>query len=404
MRHFSGFAHLKAGRQSSLAAKSPKDPVMRSDRYSIPLRPALFPTLLASALFLAGPQSAHAVTWNTGANGGNWINLSSTSSEVGIGTSGTTNPLEKLTIAGGNVLVDNNRYFKGKTIGGSLVNMIGMNSSDLLSLHGGKLTIDVFGGVNVPGAATINGPLSLNGSVSGDVLFTGNVGIGWVSPIRKLYVDGQTTLAGRTNVVGGALVPEGEFLALGPANFANTASFDNSVSMHGLVDIQDLNVVGNLIVWGGKSFGHPHPTDLTKKIVYVAAEAGEALTMARGVSRTENGEATVRLPDHFAMVTSEDAPLTVQLTVEGAPALIYVVSKSRQAIGVKMKASDYSEFQDVTFNYFVQGVRDGFEDHIVVQGINSSGEDPQPSAKRKQYNERAKKTFEHIKSARKRQH
>lgn len=356
------------------------------------------------ALFLAGPQSAHAVAWTTGSGGGNWLYLNPTNAEVGLGTSSSTNPAEKLTIAGGNVLVDNNRYYRGKSIGGSSVNLIGLNNADVLSLYGGKLTIDMFGGVTVPGASFFNGSVNLNGPVNSDVLINGNVGIGWVSPIKKLYVDGETTLNGRTNVTGGALVPEGEFLALGPANFANTATFDNTASFHGLVDIQDLNVVGNLIVWGGKSFGHPHPSDLTKKIVYVAAEAGEALTMARGISKTENGVATVRLPDHFAMVTSEDAPITVQLTVEGAPALIYVVSKSRQAIEVKMKNSDYSEFQDVTFHYFVQGVRDGFEDHIVVQDINASGEFPQPSAKRKRYDDRAKKTFERMKAVRKPSH
>lgn len=69
-----------------------------------------------------------------------------------------------------------------------------------------------------------------------------------------------------------------------------------------------------------------------------------------------------------------------------------------------MKASDHSEFQDATFNYFVQGIRDGFEDRIAVQDINASGEDPQPSPRRKRLNERVKKTFEHIKSARKRSH
>jgi hypothetical protein len=383
-----------------LAVKTLKEAYMRNNRNCISFTPTISSTFMALALSLSGPQSTQAVSWSTGAASGNWIYLNPTSAEVGIGTSSSTNPAEKLTVAGGNVQIDNNRYYKGKTIGGSSVNLIGMNNADVLSLYGGKMTIDLFGGVTVPGATTINGSVNLNGPVNSDVLFNGNVGIGWVSPIKKLYVDGETTLNGRTNVTGGALVPEGQFLALGPANFANTATFDNTASFHSLVDIQDLNVVGNLIVWGGKSFGHPHPTDINKKIVYIAAEAGEALTLARGISKTENGMATVHLPDHFAMVTSDDAPLTVQLTVEGAPALIYVVSKSKQAIVVKMKNSDFAEFQDVTFHYFVQGVRDGFEDHIVVQDVNASAENSQPSPRRKRYDDRAKKTFEQIKAAR----
>jgi hypothetical protein len=316
---------------------------------------------------LAVPRSALAVSWATGSGGGNWIALSPTSADVGIGTSTGTDPAEKLTVAGGNILLDNNRWYRGKLTGGTSASVIGLDNSNNVSIYGGKVTI------------------ASDGTTStGDVLINGRLGIGWVSPIRKLYVDGETTLNGRTNVTGGQLVPESGFLSLGHATFANTAEFND------LVYIQDLNVGGNLIVWGGKSFAHPHPTDETKRIVYVAAEAGEALTMARGLSRTENGRATVRLPDHFALVTSEAAPLTVQLTVEGAPALIYVVSKSREAIEVKMKDSDYSEFQDVTFDYFVQGVRDGFEDHIAIQDLEGSGNEARMSPKRARYLERVK--------------
>lgn len=65
---------------------------------------------------------------------------------MGVGTSGSTNPQEKLNVAGGNVLVDNNRYYKGKTIGGSLVNLMGMTTADVLSLYNGKMTIDLFDG------------------------------------------------------------------------------------------------------------------------------------------------------------------------------------------------------------------------------------------------------------------
>lgn len=167
-------------------------------------------------------------------------------------------------------------------------------------------------------------------------------------------------------------------------------------SFNSFVDMQSLNIVGNLMAFGSKNFVQPHPTDETKKIVYVAAEAGEALTMARGISRTENGQATVRLPGHFALVTSEDAPLTVHPTVEGAPALIYVVSKSRQAIEVKMKNADFFEFHGVTFHYFVQGVRDGFEEHVAIQDIQASAGNTPPTPKRARYDERVRKIFPRI--------
>jgi hypothetical protein len=155
--------------------------------------------------------------------------------------------------------------------------------------------------------------------------------------------------------------------------------------------LQNVTIHGNLSVFGSKNFVQPHPTDDTKKIVYVAAEAGEALTMARGISKTENGIAVVKLPDHFALVTSDEAPVTVQLTVEGAPALVYIVSKSKQAIEVKMKESDYREFSDVTFHYFVQGIRDGFEDHIAVQDLTAESDEAKASPKRLRYQERVNK-------------
>jgi hypothetical protein len=333
---------------------------------------------------MGGAGSAWAVSWSSGA-GQNWIFTNPTSAEVGIGI--TTDPAEKLTIAGGNVLLDNNRFYKGKTTGGTATNLIGMNGSNVLSIWDGKVTVQS----------------------------NGNVGVGgFVSPISKFYVTGKSTLNGQVNVVGGLLMAEsglrslsafqaatsniygddtvgGNFSVAGTTNFNGVVNHNAQSEFWALTETNNLNVWGTLNVFGTKNFVQPHPTDDTKKIVYVAAEAGEALTMARGVSRTENGRATVRLPDHFALVTSEDAPLTVQLTVEGAPALVYVVSKSKEAIEVKMKDSDFSEFRDVTFDYFVQGVRDGFEDHIAIQDVDPARDGQRLSPKHTRYDERVEK-------------
>ena len=368
---------------------------MRFFRNSIPVRHALPSTLFALGFCLAGPGSAQTAAWKPGSTPSGWIYLDPTAAKVGVGTSSTTNPAEKLTIAGGNVILDNHRWYRGKLTSGASASVIGLDNSNTVSIYGGKVLVGSDGKTQM-----------------GNVLINGNLGVGFESSIKKFYVLGNSTFNGQINVTGGQLLAEGGLQSLGDfwsknatvnadvtvggvlnVNGTGTTNFRGRTEFWGVTETSPLIVWGNFSVVGGtKNFVQPHPTDETKKIVYVAAEAGEALTMARGISRTENGQATVQLPDHFALVTSEDAPVTVQLTVEGAPALVYVVSKSRQAIEVKMKGSDFAEFQDVTFNYFVQGVRDGFEDHIAVQDIDPAGE-PKPSAKRARYLERVKKAF-----------
>jgi hypothetical protein len=141
-------------------------------------------------------------------------------------------------------------------------------------------------------------------------------------------------------------------------------------------------IYGNLDVWGTKNFVQPHPTDSTKEIVYVAVESGEALTMVRGTAKTANGTAIVNLPEHFKLVTSDEAPVTAQITVKNIPAVLYVTKESREQIIVKVKSSDWTAFGDVEFNYCVQGVRDGFENHEPIQDVKAKESDAQaPTAK-----------------------
>jgi len=123
----------------------------------------------------------------------------------------------------------------------------------------------------------------------------------------------------------------------------------------------DVTILTNLTVSGLKSFVHPHPTDNSKVIRYVAIESGEAITLSRGTAKTVDGEATVALPEHFSLVTSKNAPITVILTPEGAPVLLYTKQKSKDKIVVAMKKSDFETFHDVEFAFQVTGVRDGFE-------------------------------------------
>lgn len=129
-------------------------------------------------------------------------------------------------------------------------------------------------------------------------------------------------------------------------------------------------IYGTLTLTGNKHFLHPHPTDESRAIRYIAIESGEALTVARGVARTENGQITINLPEHFSMVTSRNEPLTVMLTPKGVPVVLYVREESNERITVAMRNSDFAEFRDVEFSYQITGVRDGFENQDVVISVD----------------------------------
>jgi hypothetical protein len=123
----------------------------------------------------------------------------------------------------------------------------------------------------------------------------------------------------------------------------------------------DVYIKGNLNVDGTKKFVQPHPTDPTKEIVYVSLEGPEAGTYIRGTARLANGEAVINLPEHFSLVTSAEG-LMVQLTPVGEWLQLYVVKKSTQQIVVREANGKNGQF-----DYLVQGVRKGYEDHQVIR-------------------------------------
>ena len=103
---------------------------------------------------------------------------------------------------------------------------------------------------------------------------------------------------------------------------------------------------------------------------YIPIESGEALTLARGTSKTINGKSEIPLPEHFSLVTSSEAPITVLLTPQRAPVVLYTMEQSKDRVVVGMKDSDYFEFGDVEFAFQVTGVRDGFEDEEIIVDID----------------------------------
>lgn len=286
-------------------------------------------------------------SWSSG-SGFTWLNP--TSDKLGVGFN--TTPSEKFQVVGGSILIDNTKNYKGKTgVGNNSINLIGAYGTSA-SIYDNKIT----------------------------VTSDGRVGIGITQPFGNIYgatgIDVSGYIQSTNDITSSTDVIADHTLG------GNYVQSNNDVYAGGSIYASH-----DLTVYGTKNFAQIDPKDATKQIVYVSAEAGEALTLARGNAKTENGAVTVKLPEHYSLVTSDEVPLTVQLTVEKVPALIYVASKSKDSIEVRVKPSDYQEFGDVEFDYFVQGVRDGFEDHQVIQDVNPENK-PALSEKHRLLNER----------------
>ena len=113
---------------------------------------------------------------------------------------------------------------------------------------------------------------------------------------------------------------------------------------------------GDMTATGAKLFTQPHPSDPLQEIRFVSLEGNESGTYFRGSSRLVGGTAVIDVPEEFRLVTSASQGLTVQVTVVGAPATVWVESKDLDRIVVRGNL-------DADFDYFVNGVRRGYEAH-----------------------------------------
>jgi hypothetical protein len=145
--------------------------------------------------------------------------------------------------------------------------------------------------------------------------------------------EGQITLSQGTYRLAGINVP---------GSFKRRTFVLQSVQ-----DVIDLYVTGDLMVGGVKNFVHPHPEDPAQSIV----------------ARLARGEARVSLPDHFRLVTGE-AGITAQVTPRercGGPLFVEQVSPG------ELRVRSESAGASCRFDWLVQGVRRGFENHQVFR-------------------------------------
>jgi hypothetical protein len=144
----------------------------------------------------------------------------------------------------------------------------------------------------------------------------------------------------------------------------------NSADPQAQLDVNGNTIIrGNLEVQGTKNFIQDHPTDPTKQIVYTSLEGGESGTYVRGSGQLSNGTATIILPQHFSLVTSEQG-LTANVTLTTDANGLYVASKTNSQIVVREVGGGTS---NASFDYVVYGIRKGFENRpVIVDKVNAT--------------------------------
>jgi len=193
------------------------------------------------------------------------------------------------------------------------------------------------------------------------------------------YLAGGDNIAGQQNVYIGSQAGSGDFsgnIHIGTGAGmntwrSNTLVIDNSTTasplIYGEFDNNLIKINGSLQVTGTKNFIQDHPTDLTKQIVYVCLEGGEAGTYQRGSGQLVNGVAEIALPEHFSLVTNSDEGLTAIVSPRGNCNGLYVEQITTSKIVVRELNNGTS---NVCFDFIVNGIRIGYENHEVIQSKN----------------------------------
>lgn len=125
-------------------------------------------------------------------NGAERMRINS-SGNVGIGT---TSPAQKLSVSGGNILLDNNMFIKNKKTDGTEIFTLGMDTGNYLQVGTGS----GFNGIRFWSGASTEAMRITN---------SGNVGIGTTVPGTKLDVNGAVNVTG--NITGGGEI-NGQYL------------------------------------------------------------------------------------------------------------------------------------------------------------------------------------------------
>jgi len=123
-----------------------------------------------------------------------------------------------------------------------------------------------------------------------------------------------------------------------------------------------LELDGNLVVHGSKSFRIEHPDDPENKYIqYNANESPEVAVKIRGRAKLAQGKATVTLPRHFELVSEASGLLTVQLTALDDCRGLYAPKSKLLNTSFEVKELSNGN-SNAEFCWEVTAVRKGFKD------------------------------------------
>jgi hypothetical protein len=205
-------------------------------------------------------------------------------------------------------------------------------------------------GIGVYGLGpTSGGQFRNSGSAAEALLGTGTYG-----------VDAHGPTAGRFVQDGIA----GNYTYLGYSGYGLLSKNSNGVHA---IDITDSSWsrIGNspykVQGTGSVSFVQNHPDDPGEVVIYHAPESSEVNVYTRGSAKLVDGFARVELDPTFAWTANPDIGLTAHLTPRGEPVALAV-----EAVGARELLVRGPKGSGVAFDYWVTGLRIGFEEMPVV--------------------------------------
>jgi len=305
-------------------------------------------------------------------------------------------------VSGADLIIDINGYFTISYNDGNALEAIGNVGSFFLpgalvvgsNANAGSAAYGVFGlssgtGTTVGGgsAGVAGWGLAASGAGSGVFGLTSSTGNG-AAGVLGLAQDGTDnddinvghqhggpavkgyTLTGQAMV--GVVSGSGSGEAI-TGIVGNGAGVALSQGYLGYSSLTAVRAEGNISKSGTVSFTEPHPTDASKKVIYVALEGNEAGTYFRGRGKFQNGTASINLPEDFRMVTQPEG-LSIQVTPIGDMATVAVMSIGLDRIVVKGS-------RNVEFFYTVNGIRRGYGNFQPIIAADKDYLPDQPDAR-----------------------
>lgn len=114
---------------------------------------------------------------------------------------------------------------------------------------------------------------------------------------------------------------------------------------------------------GAVSFVQNHPDEPDEVVIYHAPESSEVNVYTRGSAKLTGGVARISLDPTFEWTANPDLGLTAHLTPRGEPVALAVESVTSRELRVRGPHGS-----DVEFDYWVTGLRIGFEEMPPVSG------------------------------------